>query len=150
MPTGSQVLLTRNAGYMRCCPDDPTSNLYRFSYADFKNLGRVDIIDIASVASRFGQPDPYWVNSNIAPGTTVNIEDVAVVAFYFDNGITRPFTPSQLTDIDPQIDPFFFCANTGCYSGLLVSGPLTPGNGATPRSVSSNNWITPLNAALVS
>jgi ABC-type transport system substrate-binding protein len=113
MPTGSQVLLTRNAGYMRCCPDDPTSNLYKFSYADFNNLGRVDIIDIASVASRFGQPDPYWVNSNIAPGTTVNIEDVAIVAFYFGNGITRPFTPSQLTGLDPQIDPFF-CSSTGC------------------------------------
>ena len=113
MSGGSQVLLTRNTGYMRCCPDDPTSNLYKFSYADFNNLGRVDIVDIASVASRFGQPDPYWVNSNIAPGTTVNIEDVAVVAFYFGNGITRPFTPSQLTGLDPQIDPFF-CLNTGC------------------------------------
>jgi ABC-type transport system substrate-binding protein len=113
MSVGSQVFLTRNTGFMRCCPDDPTSNLYKFSYADFNNLGRVDIIDIASVAFRFGQPDPYWVNSNIAPGTTVNIEDVAVVAFYFGNGITRPFTPSQLTGLDPQIDPFF-CPNTGC------------------------------------
>ena len=113
MPTGSQISLTRNTGYMRCCPDDPTSNLYKFSYADVRNLGRVDILSIASVASKFGQPDPYWVNSNIAPGTTVNIEDVAVVAFYFGNGITRPFTPSQLTYLDPQIDPFF-CSNTGC------------------------------------
>jgi hypothetical protein len=111
--TGDKIVLSRYNDYMRCCPDDPTSNLYKFSYADVNNLGRVDIVDVASVASRFAQADPYWVNSNIAPGTTVNIGDVATVAFYFGNGITRPFTPSQLTGLDPQMDPFF-CPNTGC------------------------------------
>ncbi len=111
--TGGKVLLVRYDGFSRCCPDDTSSGLYRLSWADKNNDGVVNILDVADAALHFGQPDPYWVNSNIAPGSTVNIQDLAVVAFYFGHGTTFPFRPSQLTGLDPQIDPFF-CPNNGC------------------------------------
>jgi hypothetical protein len=107
------MLLARYNNFARCCPDDTSSSLYKFSWADKDNDGVVDILDLANIASRYGQTDPYWVNSNIAPGSTVNVVDLATVAIYFDHGITYPFRPSQITGLDPQIDPFF-CSNTGC------------------------------------
>jgi hypothetical protein len=110
---GGKYLLTRNDNFVRCCPDDPSSSLYKLSWADKNNDGVVNILDLADVAVHFGTSDPYWVNSNIAAGTTVNIQDLATVAFYFGHGTTYPFKPSQLTGLDPQIDPFF-CPNTGC------------------------------------
>jgi len=113
---GGKWLLTRNTNYVRCCPSGATatsSSLYKISYADKNNDGVVNILDLADAAVHFGQPDPYWVNSNIAPGTTVNIQDLATVAFYFGHGITSPFSPSSLVGVDPQIDPFF-CPTAGC------------------------------------
>jgi hypothetical protein len=111
--TNGKFLLTRYDGFARCCPDDTPSSLYKLSWADVNNDGVINILDLASAAVRFGQPDPYWVNPIIAPGATVNIQDLATVAFYFGHGTTYPFKPSQLTGLDPQIDPFF-CPNTGC------------------------------------
>ncbi|HYY90787.1 MAG TPA: hypothetical protein VE955_02230, partial [Candidatus Dormibacteraeota bacterium] len=58
----------------------------------------------------------YWVNSNISPGSTVNINDLATVAFYFGSGTVSYGANSVLasmTGIDPQIDPFF-CPTSGC------------------------------------
>ena len=107
------MFLTRNNNFARCCPDDTSSSLYKLSWADKNNDGVVNILDLADAAFRFGTPDPYWVNSNIAQGTYVNIQDLATVAFYFGHGTTSPFRPSQLTGLDPQIDPFF-CLSTGC------------------------------------
>ncbi|HYY91554.1 MAG TPA: hypothetical protein VE955_06150, partial [Candidatus Dormibacteraeota bacterium] len=123
--TNGKILLTRYGGYARCCPDDTSSSLYRLSYADKNNDGVVNIQDLASAAACFGlsasssnavcssADSSYWVNSNIAAGSTVNIQDLAAVAFYYGHGTTYPFLPSQLTGLDPQIDPFF-CPNTGC------------------------------------
>ena len=110
---GVQLILGRNNGYMRCCPDDTSSSLYKFSWADKFNSGIVSIRDLADSAFHWKQPDPYWVNPNIAPGTTVNIGDLAVVALYMGNGITGTIPWQQMTGIDPQIDPFF-CPKTGC------------------------------------
>ena len=110
---GGKWLLTRNSLFDRCCPDDTSSSLYKLSWADKNNDGVVNILDLADAAVHFGTPDPYWLNSNIAQGTYVNIQDLATVAFYFGHGTTFPFKPSQLTGVDPQIDPFF-CPNTGC------------------------------------
>jgi hypothetical protein len=113
---GGKWLLTYNTNYVRCCPrgaSATTSSLYKISYADKNNDGIVNILDLADAAVHFGAADPYWVNSNIAPGSTVNIQDLATVAFYFGHGITSPFAPSSLVGVDPQIDPFN-CANTGC------------------------------------
>ena len=114
--TDGQIFLSENTFNGRCCPNGPsatTSSLYKISYADFNNDGVVNILDLAAVASAFGTADPYWVNSNIAPGSTVNAEDLATVAIYFGHGITYPYTPQTLANVDPQIDPFF-CPNTGC------------------------------------
>jgi len=107
------MFLTRYNKFARCCPDDMSSSLYKFSWADKFNTGKVDIRDLADLAIHFGQPDPYWVNYKIAPGTTVNIEDLSVLALCRQNGLTTPFASSQMTGIGPQIDPFF-CPNTGC------------------------------------
>lgn len=110
---GTKILLTRSNGFARCCPDDTSSSLYKLSWADKNNDGIVNILDLANIAAHYGQPDPYWVNTNIAPGSTVNAVDLATVAIYFGHGTTYPFRPLQLTDLDPQIDPFF-CPATGC------------------------------------
>jgi len=110
---GDQMLLTRYNNFARCCPDDTSSSLYKLSWADKNNDGLVNILDLANIASHYGQADPYWVNSNIALGSTVNAVDLATVAIYFGHGTTYPFRPLQLTDLDPQIDPFF-CPATGC------------------------------------
>jgi hypothetical protein len=110
---GGKWLLTRNSLFDRCCPDDTSSSLYKLSWADKNNDGVVNILDLADAAVHFGTADPYWVNSNIAQGTFVNIQHLAVIAFYYGHGTTYPFKPSQLTGLDPQIDPFF-CPNTGC------------------------------------
>ena len=107
------IILNRYGGYLRCCPDDTSSSLYKFSWADKFNEGRVTIRDIADVALHWQQTDPYWVNSNIAPGNTVNIQDLSVVALYWQVGITGTIPWQQMKGIDPQIDPFF-CPNTGC------------------------------------
>lgn len=110
---GDEIFLTRYGQFARCCPDDPSSSLYKISYADHNNDGIVNILDLASVASAFGTTNSYWVNPNIAPGPTVNVQDLATVAIYFGHGITSPFQPSQLTFIDPQVDPFN-CPISGC------------------------------------
>ena len=110
---GDQMLLTRFENYARCCPDSPSSSLYKFSWADKLNTGIVNIRDLADIALRWKQSDPYWVNANISSGTTVNIGDLSIVAFYFGTGITGTIPWQQMTGIDPQIDPFF-CPNTGC------------------------------------
>lgn len=122
---GGTINLSRYQQFARCCPDDTSSSLYKVSWADKNNDGVVNIQDLASVASCFGlaagssnaicgsSQSSYWVNSNIASGPTVNISDLATVAFYFAHGTTYPYLPSQLTGLDPQIDPFF-CPNTGC------------------------------------
>ena len=111
--TNDQMFLRRYNQFARCCSDDTSSSLYKISYADRNNDGVVNILDLASVASAFGKADPYWVNSNIAPGPTVNVQDLATVAIYFGHGITYPKLPSQLTLLDPQMDPFF-CSPIGC------------------------------------
>ncbi len=114
--TDGKIILSENTNFVRCCPNGPSatsSSLYKISYADHNNDGVVNILDLADVASKFGTTDPYWVNPNIASGTTVNVQDLATVAIYFGHGITTPYTPQTLALVDPQIDPFF-CPATGC------------------------------------
>ncbi|MBO0887900.1 hypothetical protein J2P12_02240 [Candidatus Bathyarchaeota archaeon] len=129
--TGGRILLQRNSLYLRCCPGGSgatSSSLYKASYADKNNDGVTNIQDLASTAACFGlsagqsnaicssSDSTYWVNSNISPGSTVNINDLATVAFYFGSGTVSYGANSVLstmTGIDPQIDPFF-CASAGC------------------------------------
>ena len=129
--TGGRILLQRNNLYDRCCPGGTGaagSSLYKESYADANNDGIVNIQDLAGAAACFGTASgataplctaaqsSYWVNPNIAPGSSVNISDLATVAFYFGAGTTNyggASILSSMTGVDPQIDPFN-CASTGC------------------------------------
>ncbi len=111
--TGGRILLSENTNFMRCCPNGPTatsSTLYKISYADFNNDGVVNILDLANIASHYGTTNAYWCNPNIActgsPGV-VGAVDLATVAIYYGHGITTPYTPQTLLQVDPQIDPFF-------------------------------------------
>jgi hypothetical protein len=114
LSSGGQIFLTRYNNFARCCPDDTSTSLYKLSYADFHNTGIVDITDLANVASNFGTNNAYWCNPNIAcTNGLVGVVDLATVAVYFGHGITYPFNPQTLSNVDPQIDPFF-CPNTGC------------------------------------
>jgi hypothetical protein len=114
--TDGRILLSANTNMERCCPNGPsatTSSLYKISYADFHKTGIVDITDLANLASNFGTNNAYWCNPNIAcTGGVVGVVDLATVAIYFGHGITSPFTPQNLANVDPQIDPFF-CTATG-------------------------------------
>jgi len=129
--TGGRILLTTNPNYMRGPTNLQGSSLQKLSWADRNDAGVVNIQDLADVAFHFGQADPYWVNPVIAPGNTVNIQDLATVAFYFGHGTTSPYLPSQLTGLDPQVDPYIIdlTAQGGpsmYYDGGLVnSGHLT-------------------------
>ena len=115
--TDGTVRLTENTNFVRCCPSGPSatsSSLYKISYADFHNTGIVDITDLANVASNLGTNNAYWCNVNIAcTNGLVGAVNLATVAIYFGHGITYPYTPQTLVQVDPQIDPFF-CPITGC------------------------------------
>jgi hypothetical protein len=115
--TDGRILLSANTNMERCCtpgiPGATTSSLYKASYADFHNTGIVDITDLANLASNFGTNNAYWCNPNIAcTNGVVGVVDLATVAIYFGHGITAPFTPQNLVNVDPQVDPFF-CTSTG-------------------------------------
>ena len=109
--------MSENTNFVRCCPNGPsatTSSLYKLSYADHNNDGVVNILDLADVASNFGTSNAYWCNPNIAcTNGVVGAVNLATVAIYFGHGITTPYTPQTLVQVDPQIDPFF-CPITGC------------------------------------
>ncbi len=113
-PADLKIILSAYDGYMRGRPGVLNSSLHKLSWADKDNDGVVNILDVADAALHFGQPDPYW-NTGQNPqapnvGTDPNVVDIgeiATVAFYFDHGTTAPFLPSQLTGLDPCIDPFF-------------------------------------------
>ncbi len=110
-----KIILTAYDGYARGRPGVNSSPLNVFSWADKNNDGKVDIVDIADVALHFGGPDQYWNTGQnpAAPQTIgtdasrVDIGEVANVAFYFEHGLVKPFSPSQVVGLDPDIDPFF-------------------------------------------
>ena len=138
---GARVLMKRNLSYMRCCGNVITkstpwlgtanfgTNLQALEWSDFFKTGKVGITDIAAAATVFGQTCPSiptataqcyfahpFYSANPASGS-VDIGDIAVAAFYFDHGITAPFTgtstgfasgapPAGLTQYGPAIDPY--------------------------------------------
>jgi hypothetical protein len=122
LAAGARILLHRNLGYMRCCPNvqvpatpwlgasNRGTNLQALEWADAFKVGKVTISDVALAASVFGQSASasntaayflhpfYSANPNVG---TVDIGDIAVVAFYFDHGLTSPFLGSQTTPFNP-------------------------------------------------
>jgi hypothetical protein len=138
LAAGARILLQRNLGYMRCCsnvqaPATPWlggsnhgTNLQALEWADAFKVGKVTISDVALAASVFGQigsssttaayfAHPFY-SANPSTGA-VDIGDIAVVAFYFDHGLTSPFlgtqttpfnpgAPAGLSQYDPNTDPY--------------------------------------------
>ena len=112
-------------GHMRCCPGLANTWLHMFSWADKDDDGVVGINELAEVASYYGKDHPYWntgypgsvrtYNGFSLPSlgsnaTAVDINEVAMVSFYFDYSLV----PSYFTDIEyssttgiPCMDPFF-------------------------------------------
>ena len=107
----------------------PTTNLQALEWANYNKNGKVTILDLAAAAASFGQTCPSTPTSTPAcyfahplyssdPNTsTVDIGDIATVAFYFDDGLTAPFLgtptsflnanpPSGLNQYSPNIDPY--------------------------------------------
>ncbi len=147
---GGRILLKRNLGYMRCCPNAqaptglgggalPTTDLQALEWADANKDGRVTILDIAAAASKFGKADPYFAHplySATPSAGTVDIGDIATVAFFLDHGLTAPFLgtptgaftatpPAGLTQVDPVTDPFRLDlggGNLAYYLGASLSG----------------------------
>jgi len=131
---GGRILLTANDAYMRGRPDVQGSSLQKLNWADVDKNGVVNILDIADTALYFGQTSTscgannlcqqkvaYWDSSifgALPPAACnvncVDIVEIATVAFYFDHGLTAPFTPAQISDgalppgqgLDPAIDSF--------------------------------------------
>src|SRR2546421_2752002 len=144
---GGRILLKRNHGYMRCCPDGSgpinglsTSSLQALEWANFAKNGKVGITDIASAASVFGKDCSfstlacYYAHplyaSNPSTGT-VDIGDIATVAQYFDHGLTAPYAPSfngqTLVQYTSNVDPGQFIKGTSTLyfeGAYIVSGSL--------------------------
>ena len=177
LAAGSKVLLKRNLGYMRCCsnvitPENgmPTSNLQALEWANHNKNGKVTILDLASAAAAFGQTCPSTPTSTPAcyfahplyssnPNTSsVDIGDIATVAFYFDDGLTAPFLgtptsflnanpPSGLNQYSPNIDPYAdgtmylqgFCIYYQCGSGMVRGIP--KGSGGIGGIVAYDCWL---------
>jgi hypothetical protein len=104
---GGRIVLRSYTNYMRGPVGLQGTSLQALSWADKNDDGVVNILDIADAAFRFGQTDPYWGHPlfGAQPGF-VDIGDISTIAFYFGHGITAPYLPSQLTGLDPQVDPF--------------------------------------------
>jgi len=158
---GAKVILKRNLGYMRCCanvitPEHgmPTTNLQALEWANYNKNGKVTILDLAAAAAAFGQTCPSTATSTPAcyfahplyssnPNTSsVDVGDIATVAFYFDHGLTAPFLgtstgflnanpPSGLNQYNPFLDSYGggsvyvqgFCIYYQCGSGMVRGTP---------------------------
>jgi hypothetical protein len=115
---GGRALLTAYPNYMRGPTTLQGTSLQKLSWSDKNNDGIINVQDLASIAACYGLApgqsnaicsgidSSYWVNPIISTGGTVNINDLATVAFYFGHGTTSPFLPAQLTGMDPQVDPY--------------------------------------------
>ena len=114
---GGRVLLTDNPDYMRGPTELIGSRYDLFSWADQANSGTVDINDLAKAAVDFcktpatfpgpGCPgDAYFGNPLLGTAGQVNINDIATIATYFDISLTSPIAPSQVPNLDTQIDYF--------------------------------------------
>ncbi len=141
---GGRVLLTVNPNYMRGPANLQGSSLHKLSWADKNDDGVVNILDIGDAALHFGSYDPYWDNPlfGTTPGV-VDIGELSTIAFYFDHGTTTPFRPSQLTALDPQVDPFR--ADLTSQGGPVVfyeGGPLS-GSQLTAKLVSLSGATNP-------
>src|SRR4029077_15015790 len=136
LSTGGKLLLTANTNYMRGPTNLQGSSLQKFSWADKTDDGVVNILDLADAASHFGAFDPYWVNPTISSGSTVNVQDLATVAFYFGHGLTTPFLPSQLISLDPKIDPYRVDLTSTGGSVMYYEGGLPSGGLVTVKLVS--------------
>jgi hypothetical protein len=140
-----RILLTANQNYMRGPASLQGSSFQRQSWADKNDAGIVDILDLSQVASHFcvspqatplncapSAPDPYWSNPLLSPSGYVGINEVAAVAMYFDVGITSPWAPSQLTGLDPHIDPFNFDLTSLAGPVMYYEGGLRTSSGQLP------------------
>jgi ABC-type transport system substrate-binding protein len=113
-----------------------TTNLQALEWADFNKNGKVDVNDFATAFPYYGQgcttsSGPvacYFANPLYSSGAATgcnsgfsppcfDLISVATIGQYFDYGLTRPFTgtstgpftaspPSELTQYDPNVDPF--------------------------------------------
>jgi hypothetical protein len=115
MTTDSRVLLVAYTNYMRGLRGGQGNSLQKESWADVNNDGVVNILDASSAAFFFDTTNSYWAHprySCIPTSTIVDVCDIAALIVYFDVGLTTPFggtnvNPStQLTALDPQIDPY--------------------------------------------
>jgi hypothetical protein len=80
---GGRIRLQRNHDYMRCCADIPhtsttLSRLHDLSWADKFHGGTVNILDVADIAFHFGQPDPYWNTGQNAQAPAVGTDPTKV------------------------------------------------------------------------
>jgi hypothetical protein len=133
LSAGGKLLLTANPNYMRGPTNLQGNSFQKISWADKNDDGVVNILDLADAATRFGAADSYWVNPMISPGTTVNVQDLATVAFYFGHGITTPFLPAQLIGLDPQVDPYKVDLTASAGPVMYYEGGLATGGSITAK-----------------
>jgi hypothetical protein len=174
---GGRLLLARYEDYMRDPPTvskmfvnpggiDPAapathsaiSSLHAQCWADINDDGTVDILDVASVAAAFGQPDPYWDDRVYGVVTgVVDIGEVSLVAFYFgtsgcrqDPYYVRGTGVFVKTVVVTATGPGFVTASFDLYNSAGSWGTATvkacPFPPATPCAGQPIQWSVPTSA----
>lgn len=150
-----RAVLTANTNYMRGPAGLQGTSLQKLSWSDHNDDGAVNIQDLASTAACVGlaagqsnaicssADSSYWANPVMGPGSTINIQHLATVAFYFGHGLTAPFQPAQLTGLDPQIDPFNIDLTAQSGPIMYYEGGLPNSGQVTIRLVSRSGTPNP-------
>jgi ABC-type transport system substrate-binding protein len=132
--SGGTVLLKAFSGYMRGPTTQPQNSYQKFSWSDRNNEGGVGIDDLANAAvdlcisgtlgSSTCPADGYWGNPVITGSTPgkVTAAVLATIALYFGISLTHPFSPAQVTNLDPNLDYYDY---TGLGGGVYFGCPAT-------------------------
>ena len=136
---GGRIVLTRFENYHRGLPNMQGSSLHKILWADGDNSGKVDILDVASAALFFGSNNVYWDHELFGvTADSVDIGEIATIAFYFDHGITSPQSPGGLfapDDLDPYDQGLRFHNNQrvpAVGGGATLKVRYSPDNGDVP------------------
>lgn len=136
--------------------------------ADINDDGVVDIKDLSTLASHFGQNGASFAEGDITGDGTVDISDLSILASHYGQNVGTPGNPVQVSVIPAQLGNYFqdygsynstiFCAdqltsaydpNIKAYRQYFVYGGTDRQPYITTRILPSGRWQTPVNLTAV-